>query len=121
MSAHKLVSRLLVKRILLVFTDDNSNEFTFRLNLKSEPGDPSKSFLELEARSRRPHNEHKWNLKVKTSPPNHLVSGGGFASGADKAKTGATAFRIPKLISDLKFVDYELQIDKVSTILTSNH
>ena len=89
--------------------------------MKSEPGDPSKSFLELEARSRRPHNEHKWNLKVKTSPPNHLVSGGGFASGADKAKTGATAFRIPKLISDLKFVDYELQIDKVSTNLTSNH
>lgn len=100
-----------------IVTDDNSNEFTFRLNLKSEPNDSSKSFLELEARSRKPHNDHKWNLKVKTSPPNHLVSGGTFASGNDKAKVGATAFRIPKLVSDLKFVDYELQIDKVVALL----
>ena len=99
-----------------IVTDDDSNEFTFRLNLKNEPNDPSKSFLELEARSRKPHNDHKWNLKVKTNPPNILVSGGCFASDskANKSSGGATAFRIPKQISDLKSpVDYDLQIDKV--------
>jgi hypothetical protein len=113
-----------------IVTDDKSNEFTFRLNLKNDPKDPkgTATFLELEARSKKPHNDHKWNLKVKTNPERYLVSGGCFKTD-DNASVGNTvgknksenanktnetcAFRIPKEISDLKFVDYELQIDKV--------
>lgn len=108
-----------------IVTDDKSNEFTFRLNLKNDPKDPkgTSTFLELEARSKKPHNDHKWNLKVKTNPERYLVSGGCFKtddSSIGKTKNTAKnvtnetcAFRIPKEISDLKFVDYELQIDKV--------
>ena len=111
-----------------IVTDDKSNEFTFRLNLKNDPKDPKKSstFLELEARSKKPHNDHKWNLKVKTNPERYLVSGGCFKTddgvnvgnaikgkNAVKSVNETCAFRIPKEISDLKFVDYELQIDKV--------
>ena len=112
-----------------IVTDDKSNEFTFRLNLKNDPKDPkgNSTFLELEARSKKPHNDHKWNLKVKTNPERYLVSGGCFKTddgvslgNAGKSKNAAKnavnetcAFRIPKEISDLKFVDYELQIDKV--------
>ena len=108
-----------------IVTDDKSNEFTFRLNLKNDSKDPkgNTTFLELEARSKKPHNDHKWNLKVKTNPERYLVSGGCFktdngngnAKGKNAAKSvnDTCAFRIPKEISDLKFVDYELQIDKV--------
>ena len=108
-----------------IVTDDKSNEFTFRLNLKNDPNDPkgTATFLELEARSKKPHNDHKWNLKVKTNPDRYLVSGGCFKTddsgnsgknkGASNKVNETCAFRIPKEISDLKFVDYELQIDKV--------
>ena len=116
-----------------IVTDDKSNEFTFRLNLKNDPKDPkgTTTFLELEARSKKPHNDHKWNLKVKTNPERYLVSGGCFKTDdainlapggknktvSNKDSSDATcAFRIPKEISDLKFVDYELQIDKVLVI-----
>jgi hypothetical protein len=117
-----------------IVTDDKSNEFTFRLNLKNDPKDPkgTTTFLELEARSKKPHNDHKWNLKVKTVPERYLVSGGCFktddnvsAGSSGKTKnapnktTDACAFRIPKEISDLKFVDYELQIDKVHFVFES--
>ena len=98
-----------------IVTDDKSNEFTFRLNLKNDPNDPkgTATFLELEARSKKPHNDHKWNLKVKTNPDRYLVSGGCFKTddsgnsgknkGASNKVNETCAFRIPKEISDLKF------------------
>ena len=108
-------------------TEDNSNEFSFRLHLKREPanaaaeagaseGDskdkkspadqPLVEYLELEGKAKVP-TAQEWSLKVKTEPPVFLVSKGNFLSDYPPA-------RIPKEIADKPFVDYELHIDKCS-------
>ena len=105
-------------------TEDNSNEFSFRLHLKREPapsqGEQNKGskksqqqieqsyieYLELEGKAKVP-TAQEWSLKVKTEPPVFLVSKGNFLSDYPGA-------RIPKEIADKPFVDYELHIDKCS-------
>ena len=113
-------------------TEDNSNEFSFRLHLKREPAPSSQGeqtaaaakggnkksqdqsaaqqsyieYLELEGKAKVP-TAQEWSLKVKTEPPVFLVSKGNFLSDYPGA-------RIPKEIADKPFVDYELHIDKCS-------
>ena len=102
-------------------TEDNSNEFSFRLHLKREPVSSSGEqkgkkqsqqnidyieYLELEGKAKVP-TAQEWSLKVKTEPPVFLVSKGNFLSDYPGA-------RIPKEIADKPFVDYELHIDKCS-------
>lgn len=103
-----------------IVTEDKTNDFSFRLHLKREPptGKGKKaaaaaaaagnSYLELEAKAKVP-TAQEWSLKVKTEPPVFLVSGGNFLA-------EYPAVRVPKDIADKPFVDYELHIDKCSTV-----